>query len=86
MLVRYTLIEEGPGPSELMVGVQTVEGRQEEIIVSNHSVCGNLLDVGNPLQSDSAKVLVELPRESLAGRWRIWVPASETVPHRQAAE
>ena len=37
------------------------------------------LEVGPQLFGQSDRVLVELPRESASGRWRVWIPASEVA-------
>lgn len=80
MRLKFELLAEGPGPSETMIGIRTVEGKNEEVVISKKSVSGQGVEVGTPLQQDAERLLVELPRESLSGRWRIWVPRSEALP------
>jgi hypothetical protein len=36
----------------------------------------NGLDIGRALAEIEDRELVELPQESVSGRWRLWVPAS----------
>lgn len=63
--------DEGSLPSEKVVTIETLEG-PEEVIVHSSQIVGNKVEVGVIGRSD-AKVLVELPRETLKGKWRIWV-------------
>jgi hypothetical protein len=69
-------IEEGLMPREVIFRVEDAEGGIEEIPVSQRSIQeGKLIayTVGRDLEG---RVLVELPRESVSGRWRMWVKAS----------
>ena len=77
MRVRYTVLAEGPGPSEMTVGVLTTDGHQEEVVISNRNAQNGSFEVGAPLLAEESRCLVELPRESMSGRWRIWVARSE---------
>lgn len=77
MLVRFLKIAEGPGPSEMLVGVLTVDGLREEVVISKRQVEDGRIDVGSALIEEGDRCLVELPRESMSGRWRLWVPRSE---------
>lgn len=77
MLVRFLKIAEGPGPSEMLVGVLTVNGLREEVVISKRQAEDGRIDVGSPLIEEGDRCLVELPRESMSGRWRLWVPRSE---------
>jgi hypothetical protein len=88
MFVKITMIADGPGPSEAVIGVQTAGGQIEEVVLSKRHVESGLLDVGSPLLTRDETYLVELPRESTSGRWRVWVPRSETAsaPELHAAE
>lgn len=88
MRIRFTHLADGPGPSETVIGIRTIEGHQEEVVLSRRLVDGQGVDIGTPLLQEEDKLLVELPRESASGRWRIWVAASEVIPSTamQAAE
>jgi hypothetical protein len=88
MLVRFTFIADGPGPSEAIIGVQTTGGQLEEVVLSKRHTESGLLNVGSPLLTRDQNYLIELPRESTSGKWRVWVPHSETVtaPELHAAE
>ena len=82
MLIRCTSIEDGPGPSEATVAVLTIEGVREEVVLSKRLLQGAAMDVGAALHHETGKYLIELPRESASGRWRIWVPESEVISDR----
>lgn len=75
MRVKCKVVTEGPGPSETVVEIKTTDGN-EEVIVSRKLVKNDFLDVGPLVHEDKTRVLLELPRESVSGKWRIWVPKS----------
>jgi len=77
--VRCTTTYEGPGPSEAVVAVRTTDGKHEELIVDRSAVTDNTIKVGR-VHQEGQSVLVELPRESATGNWRIWVSSEETSP------
>ena len=74
MRVRTEKQEAGPIPSERVVAIRTVTGT-EEVIVHSSQVDANGVEVGFIGQRGD-EFLVELPRETLTGRWRVWVPKS----------
>jgi hypothetical protein len=76
MLIRCQKLMDGPGPSEAIVSVRTIAG-EEEVVVYTGSLSNGYLDVGPHLSKRSDQVLVELPRETASGRWRVWIPTSE---------
>jgi hypothetical protein len=65
-------IGEGLIPSEKTVLIKGADGRTEEVAVSQDQIKGNLL-LASEIGRSGDQVLIELPRESAAGRWRIWV-------------
>lgn len=71
-LLRCELVLDGPGPNESIVKVQRVDGNWEEVIAPKHFVEHGFLRTQR-LGSSEGKVLVELPRESASGSWRLWV-------------
>jgi hypothetical protein len=75
MRVRTERQEAGPIPSETVVEIRTVTGSTEEVIVDSSQVDASGVEVGFIGQRGD-EVLVELPRETLKGRWRLWVPKS----------
>lgn len=64
----------GPVPSERVVTIWTASG-PEQVIVHASQVDPKGLEVGLIARQED-EVLVELPRETLSGRWRVWVPKS----------
>lgn len=68
----HCTVEEGLIPSEKIVRVQSADGYVEEVSVSSKIVEGDRLVV-SAIGEDKGMVLLELPRESAAGRWRMWV-------------
>jgi hypothetical protein len=79
MWIKCTAIFDGAGPSEKVVQISTVDGL-EEVIVYSGLVREKKLEVGPVLQKKDNNALVELPRESASGRWRLWVPETELAP------
>ncbi|HEY7337242.1 MAG TPA: hypothetical protein VH639_20290 [Bryobacteraceae bacterium] len=65
-------------PTEKIVRVEDAEGGIEEIPVSSRSIDDGKL-VASEIGRLEDKVLIELPRESASGRWRIWVKQSTVL-------
>jgi len=65
-------IVEGLIPSEKIARIRSVDGRVEEVAVSETQISGKTI-VASMIGRDENKVLVELPRETSSGRWRVWV-------------
>jgi hypothetical protein len=76
MRVKFEYVQEGPGPSEQVVQIRTVSG-SEQLVVSTRKIEGSSIDIGEPLIEDNSNYLIELPRETASGRWRVWVAASQ---------
>jgi hypothetical protein len=74
--MRVKVQTNGPGlhPSEVVVQVETSEGLQN-LVVDHRSVDveTDSLEVGSPLARKGDTWLVELPRETMGGNWRVWV-------------
>jgi hypothetical protein len=71
--VKVERVREGQHPSEVVVAVRTADGTAEKLIVDVRSIRNDTLDVGYPVGEDTDRLLVELPRESVRGLWRVWV-------------
>jgi hypothetical protein len=72
-------ISKGLHPSEALVGIKTTEGVQR-LVVSARSLQKNSIPIGWPLgQRDDGALLVELPRETQSGAWRVWVPKDQVI-------
>jgi hypothetical protein len=68
-------ILDGLMPAEKIVRVEDADGDIQEVWVSASNISGGRL-VASEIGRREGRVLVELPRESAAGRWRIWVKES----------
>jgi hypothetical protein len=68
-------VSEGLMPSEKVARIETADGKSEEVAVSAQNIHGNQL-MAFEIGRSEGRVLVELPRESASGRWRIWVKES----------
>lgn len=77
MKVRCEKIEQGVIPSERVVKIRTVDGDEEEVVVSDRQTSGSHLVEVSEVHTEGSKVLVELPRESASGKWRLWVAKSQ---------
>ena len=71
MKLRCEQVTPGPGPGEVIVDIKTVSGI-EDVIVDQSFVKDRLLNVWE-IGGRDEKVLVELPRETSSGSWRVWV-------------
>ncbi|RWQ65430.1 hypothetical protein [Mesorhizobium sp.] len=78
MRVKVKTLGSGGHPSEVMVSVKTMEG-EERLVVSRRAVESDTLDIGYPINHSDQKYLVELPRETLKGSWRVWVPIESVI-------
>jgi hypothetical protein len=54
------------------IRIGQVDGKSEEVAVSAQNIQNDKL-LAFVIGRDEGNVLVELPRESASGRWRIWV-------------
>lgn len=76
MTIRLNcVVAKGLIPAEKTVLIQGADGVLEEVTVSSKSLSGGKLKASEIGRSKN-KVLIELPRESASGRWRIWVAKS----------
>ena len=79
MWIRIQELGSGQHPSEVVVGVTTADGVVERVIVDRRSLDNGALEVGYPVGSDDKRLLVELPRETMRGQWRVWLPRSDVL-------
>jgi hypothetical protein len=84
MRVRIEEVGTGQHPSEKVVRLQTRDG-PEQLIVDKRSIHENSLDVGFPVGQHNGHFLVELPRETLRGAWRVWVDRGVLVDQTPGA-
>ncbi|WP_437276682.1 hypothetical protein WME90_36340 [Sorangium sp. So ce375] len=79
MKIRAELIMDGPGPNERLIKVTTADGRSEEVVVHENSFSNGYLQTSRPLAVKDKRALIELPRESVSGNWRLWVKEDAVV-------
>lgn len=72
--LNCTIID-GLIPAEKIARIEDADGRTEEVTVSTKNLSGNRL-LASEIGRREGNVLLELPRESASGRWRIWVKES----------
>jgi hypothetical protein len=79
--IKVRRIREGLHPNEVVVSVATADGSEEELVVHKRSLGeGDTLLIGYPIGGDDKNnLLVELPRETVRGSSRIWVPRNSLV-------
>jgi hypothetical protein len=70
--VSTNSVSDGLIPAEKIALIEGVDGSIEELAVSSQDIAGNSLYASEIGRGDG-KVLVEFPRESASGKWRIWV-------------
>lgn len=81
MRVKIERVSEGLHPSETVVAVRTADG-SEKMVVASRSIVDDTVDIGYPIDRRDGLALVELPRETTTGSWRVWVSEDALVPHR----
>ena len=70
-------VSDGLMPNEKVARIETADGKAEEVAVSAQNIQNDRLvafEIGR--DKEKGRVLVELPRESATGRWRVWVKES----------
>ena len=77
-LVKCDILGNGPGPSEKVVEIATTEGTEEVVLHSSSLDNEGRIEVG-VFEYQKDRALIELPRESTSGRWRVWVPLAAIV-------
>ena len=73
MRLRVEHLADGPGPGEVVIAVTTVSGSKEQVVVHRTAVEKDTIEIGYPIHRSKHRSLVELPRESASGKWRLWV-------------
>ncbi len=77
-------VEEGLIPSEEVAYIQTIDGNEEEVTLASSLVVDNTILV-SLIHKEPGRSLVELPRETATGKWRIWVPNTILQPKEETA-
>lgn len=76
-------VEDGLHPSELVVTIRTADGKTEEVAVDRRLVEDKRLKA-YAVGTERDRVLVELPRETLSGSWRVWMPKASVFDTEKA--
>lgn len=84
MRVKVKRVGKGLHPNEVVVEVKTTAGT-ERLVIDKRALHANSLSVGAPIQEKQGQALVELPRETMTGSWRVWVKKDKLSPDRAAA-
>lgn len=70
--LRVETVRDGLHPTEVVVAVDTDQG-SVKLVIDRDSLLNDFIEVGYPLARRNGHVLVELPRETTSGLWRVWV-------------
>jgi hypothetical protein len=85
MRLKVHEIGRGLHPSEVVVELRTAAG-PERLAVDRKSLQNGTLFVGwRPLAEKRGQWLIELPRETMSGTWRVWVKHNEIVAEPEEA-
>lgn len=85
MYLKVEEIGDGLHPSEAVVAIATTSGR-DRLVVPRQAIFGGKLQVGYPIKTTLDDYLIELPRETQSGAWRVWVNKSQLLePERKRA-
>ena len=84
--MRLKVKEEGQGlhPNEVVVSIATKDGA-ERLVVHKRALSASALEIGYPILAENDEYLVELPRETMRGLWRVWVKKSAVMRERETA-
>ena len=77
--LKVNKVRDGLHPSEAVVEVVTADGQRECLVVDHRSLLNDTLRIGYPVGRENGRLLVELPRETLRGLWRVWVKEDSVV-------
>lgn len=83
MRVRVQEVGDALHPNERVVEIATASGK-ERLVVDKRSIESNSVSVGSPISRDKGLWLVELPRETTNGSWRVWVKEDLLIKDRVA--
>lgn len=77
MRLKLRRVSPGLRPNEVVAVIKTIDGDEAVVIHKKAIDDRNTISVGYPIRERYGKFLVELPRETLKGSWRVWVYESE---------
>jgi hypothetical protein len=73
MRLKVEQVGKGLHPSEVVVSIRTRDGGIERLRVARQSLANDTIEIGGPLRAEGTSFLIELPRETQRGAWRVWV-------------
>ncbi len=77
MNLKIHQVGNGFYPQEVLVEIRSIEG-EKRMLIDKRALDGESVKVGSPITiKDGINYLVELPRETTAGEWRVWVAADQ---------
>ena len=79
MRIRAYKVREGPQLGQIVIAVITADRRKETVIIDQHALKDGTIDVGRPIGRAKDRVLVELPRQTTSGIWRVWISGDVAV-------
>lgn len=77
MRLKVEKVGEGLHPSETVVSVQTKDGPVSMVIDPHAISADGTVSIGWPVGKHEDFFLVELPRETVQGAWRVWVASQQ---------
>lgn len=86
MKLRVAKVGEGLHHSEVVVRIHA-NGGDEGLVLDKRALHDGFVSIGFPIRREGDSFLVELPRETSAGNWRVWVDKSqlESNPEKEVA-
>ena len=77
MDLRVHQVGTGFYPQEVLVQILSVDG-EKRMLIDKRALKGEFVGVGTPISAaEGNSYLVELPRETIGGEWRVWVSADQ---------
>jgi hypothetical protein len=73
MRIKVDEVGKGLHPSEVVAQIETAEEGPQRLVVDRRSIVDGTIEVGYPVRRDNGYYLIELPRETIGGSWRVWV-------------
>jgi hypothetical protein len=86
MRLKIERVGKGLHPNEAVVAIRTTGGT-ERLVVPKRSIVDDTIEVGWPIRTNptDGSCMIELPRETPSGAWRVWVPRGEIEEERMRA-
>lgn len=85
MRLKVEKISEGLHPNEALVSVKTKDGPVSMVVDQTIISADSTVGIGWPVARNTkdSLLLVELPRETESGAWRVWVAENELEPYEE---